>query len=533
MPTALLSFPARLYHATPWGHHVNEGLVEWPPSPWRLLRALISVGHTACGWTTMPPEARSLFERLAGALPAFALPHASGGHTRHYMPIGGLRADGIEKTTLVIDAFARIDEGVLGVKWDVELSPPEAALLGTLVVRLGYLGRSESWVEGRLLDTSDAAPFTFDVIPCEGVEVRDEEWEQVPLLAPVPPAAYTSWLASRPPPAQPAKRGKASGTRGGKGKRAPAGPPADLLGCLELTTTTLEQQGWTLPPGSRRVLYWRPRAALAGGAPAPRWRDVAAAPVDSMLLALAAPNGNAHALPMVTRALPQSEILHGALASHVGRRAASCDSLLGVGADGKPLADHRHAHLLSLDLDEDGHLDHVLIWAPMGLDDVAQNVVRAVRKTYGKRVGELRVALAGLGALARLAATPTGAGPALRLVVGPPSGATDWLSATPFVPPRYLKTRGRHTLEGQVQAELASRNLPAATNVEVLDQHEPSRLQFRHYVLHRTHGGQPPPQRLGFALRLTFDAPVRGPLCLGYASHFGLGRFGPARSRLR
>lgn len=26
-------FPARRYHATPWGNHVNEGLIEWPPSP--------------------------------------------------------------------------------------------------------------------------------------------------------------------------------------------------------------------------------------------------------------------------------------------------------------------------------------------------------------------------------------------------------------------------------------------------------------------------------------------------------------------
>ena len=25
-------FLNRRYHATPWGHHVNEGAVEWPPS---------------------------------------------------------------------------------------------------------------------------------------------------------------------------------------------------------------------------------------------------------------------------------------------------------------------------------------------------------------------------------------------------------------------------------------------------------------------------------------------------------------------
>jgi len=42
MPLIELRFPAGRYHATPWGSHVNEGAVEWPPSPWRLLRALIA-----------------------------------------------------------------------------------------------------------------------------------------------------------------------------------------------------------------------------------------------------------------------------------------------------------------------------------------------------------------------------------------------------------------------------------------------------------------------------------------------------------
>src|SRR5690606_34470106 len=39
MPTVLVEFPGGRYHAPPWGHHVNEGQIEWPPCPWRLLRA--------------------------------------------------------------------------------------------------------------------------------------------------------------------------------------------------------------------------------------------------------------------------------------------------------------------------------------------------------------------------------------------------------------------------------------------------------------------------------------------------------------
>ena len=40
--------PGGRFHATPWGHHVNEGIVEWPPSPYRIVRALASSLYTRC-----------------------------------------------------------------------------------------------------------------------------------------------------------------------------------------------------------------------------------------------------------------------------------------------------------------------------------------------------------------------------------------------------------------------------------------------------------------------------------------------------
>ncbi|MEO8165499.1 MAG: DEAD/DEAH box helicase, partial [Betaproteobacteria bacterium] len=47
---------------------------------------------------------------------------------------------------------------------------------------------------------------------------------------------------------------------------------------------------------------------------------------------------------------------------------------------GRPLrGPHDHAHILPLDLDGDGHLDHILVWAAMGLNDRDQAAVRAVR----------------------------------------------------------------------------------------------------------------------------------------------------------
>src|SRR5687767_6178762 len=169
VPTIVLRFPGGRYHATPWGHHVNEGLIEWPPSPWRILRALVSVGYTSGVWNGSGPAggARRLVEKLAGTLPTYGLPPAVGAHTRHYMPIGQLDK-GREKTTLVFDTWAHLGAGELIVRWDVELNPDEWSVLDTLVERLGYLGRSESWTTGRLLPDDAVERDAFNCRPDEG-----------------------------------------------------------------------------------------------------------------------------------------------------------------------------------------------------------------------------------------------------------------------------------------------------------------------------------------------------------------------------
>src|SRR5437764_14155659 len=87
MPVSVaLTFPAGRFHATPWGHHVNEALPEWPPSPWRFLRALVAVWKRK-----LPHLTREIVEgvlsELAAKPPAFCLPPATLGHTRHYMPL--------------------------------------------------------------------------------------------------------------------------------------------------------------------------------------------------------------------------------------------------------------------------------------------------------------------------------------------------------------------------------------------------------------------------------------------------------------
>jgi len=528
MPTLVLRFPGGLYHATPSGHHVNEGIVEWPPSPWRLTRALLACGYTTQRWDEVPPVGRRLFEALSGCLPEYRLPPAALGHSRHYMPTAVLEK-GREKTTLVLDTFADVGDGQLWVRWPVALDDEASALFTTLVEHLGYLGRSESWVIGRTVAADTPLPDQGRAFPHLDGERPARGFEQLTLTAPEDPSLYAGWrkqevegameAAAAPTEAMGKAPSKAALKK--KQQQIEESYPLDVLACLQCDTSWWKQRKWSQAPGSRRVLYWREAGALEVG-PASAPKRPGPAPIECMLFALTTPSGARSALPTTARTLPQAELLHKALVSKLGfGEGTQCPELTGRSEDGAPLKGHRHAHVLPIDLDDDGHLDHIVLYVPQKLGALAQHAARSVKRTYTKGgVGELQVALAGQGALSDLRSLPGVLGDSIGRLLGP---SREWRSATPFVVPRHLKKRGANTLEGQVNAELAARGLPAAA-VEVLPWNGDT-APLRHFVRRRGDRAPQPVLDAAFVLRLSFEEPVAGPICLGYASHFGLGRF--------
>ncbi len=496
----LFEFPAKRYHATPWGHHVNEGLVEWPPSPWRILRALLAVGYTKLGWSQVPKEMRALVETLAGKLPEYRLPPATVGHTRHFMPIKGWNR-GVQKTSLVIDAFV-CPQGPLGVIWPVTLSPSQEQLLSALLDRLGYLGRAESRVRARLVSNGnlpEARKVSF--------QRQDPEDEPVRLLAPLSPTEYEAWRRNYPQ------------------------APTDLLAALQMETTELEKGNWSLPPGSREVVYWRPADAIV---PYSRARKdghggEGVARANAALFALTT-DRKRDVLPLMERALPTMALVRRALLSKLNEgEFATCPELTGKDEEGRPLeSGHRHAHYLPLSLDprNRGRIDHVLVYAPMGFGRAAQGALRRLRKTWAKGIDDIAVTLVGIGDIS-----------SFRKVGGAPlpelGKSTVWESRTPFIPPRFLKTRGKDSLDGQVRAELRHRGLPdlaAPPSFTLPRAQNKAGLEarwFRHFVRTRQDSRVPGPPAGLFHLTLTFQESVTGPLCLGWGSHFGLGVFVP------
>jgi CRISPR-associated protein Csb2 len=223
--------------------------------------------------------------------------------------------------------------------------------------------------------------------------------------------------------------------------------------------------------------------------------------------------------------LPLGELIHAALVARAARGSRiHCPELTGCAVDGRPLAlGNGHAHVLPVDLDGDGRLDHIIVYAPIGLGDAAQRAIRTLRRTWTKGgVGDLQVALAGSGDIDMLRSLPAPLNQRVAGLLGPSGGSRSWVSMTPFVPPRFLKPRGANTLIGQVNAELTSRQLSAATTIEVSSK---GSARLRHFARRRQRGGTAPPVDMGISLRLQFSAPVVGPISLGYSSHFGLGLF--------
>ena len=536
-------FPSGRFHATPWGRHVNEGAIEWPPSPWRIYRALLATGWSRHGWDDVPNEARELLAAMSEVTPEYFVEPSTGtGHTRHYMPKFKGNTDKVIDTFLVVPR----DRCSLVVEWPVDLADSMHGMLEGLLASLPYIGRAESTVDAALIG---AVP--DGLVPCAaGESAPTPEHRRLDLLAPLPGAELVAWRTRAIEATMdefPSESGRRAPSKGQA--KADARFPADVIEVLQADTAVLQKAGWSQPPGSRWLTYWiaQPEAFTQ----APR-RSRGVPQPDTALIALSPDTAGASTLPQMRDALIRAELVHMALVRksddvNDGNGPSPCFS--GCDAEHRPLRGHRHASVLPIALTGVGgpstRIDHVLVHAPMGFDEAAVSALRQTRKTYAKRLPPIFMTLVGLGRRAEMGQ-----------VLG---RGLIWESVTPFVPARYLKPRGRNCLRGQIEEELAARGLPAPSEVHVqlddgsytsperamelardrhvaftADSMRPTNLeqalrprlatQWRHFRVARTRGGQPPPSQTPRGLRLVFDEPVIGPVSIGYGSHFGLGQ---------
>lgn len=511
-----ITFPAGRWHATAWGTHVNEGVPEWPPCPWRLVRALLA----AWFWKDRRDEIvlRSLLEKLAAVAPDYLLPEAAAAHTRHYMPV----VEGKKETkTKIFDTFVHVSEGqALWIRWNVELGTDEQALLARLLSSFSYLGRAESLVEASLADPVADLPRLVSASwtrPAASSSLRDGE--PIRLLAPQEPAAYVAWATSQ---SEPAAKGKKP-----KGKKKTATLPATLYDTLQLDTADWKKDGWNLPPGARWLDYLRPRDAFKL-APASRPRAVRTATLPTVArFAL-----TAKVPPGITQSLSLAERFHQSLCKHLDGVASP--ALTGVDASGQPLTGNAHAYFLP-ECDHHGYVQHVTVHAPLGFSPEDSRALSRLRKVWSieGKGAEIDVILLATGQ----AADFDPSSPYFR-----PSRI--WRSLTPFVPVRHAKatrtglakidpTNGLQIGSPEHDClRLLSLVAPDAKPIRV--QNLGARLSVGarsipalDYQRQRRNGGGTRSDHRGFALEIEFPEPTAMPFGLGYAAHFGLGLFAP------
>jgi CRISPR-associated protein Csb2 len=364
-------FPIGRYHATPWGRHVNEADVAWPPEPVRILRTLIAAWWRKADRERFP---RSVLDDLIDILaepPVFHLPEAVHTHTRAYVPAP------IEKK-LVFDAFLRFDcDAEVIVAWpDVILTAEQGALADHLLKRIAYLGRAESWTEGRIVADWDGE---VNASPRLSAVTHSLDDVSADVAAPLTALAWSGL------------RAKLVSDLDGMSKRKAMAAmlPERLSDALAVDTGDWQKAGWSSPPPVRRIVYGRPHIG-----PLPRLQirskpgtsSQPGVPEVAHFVLAGRPQ------PPVEETLRIAEILRWALIRREEGMQTPAE-LLGRDADGPLRHDPEHAHAFYLpeDADHDGLIDHLVVYCRKGFSaESRRRLDRLNRLVAGARASRRR-----------------------------------------------------------------------------------------------------------------------------------------------
>ena len=493
-------FPLGRFHATPWRvNPYDDPHGEWPPSPWRLVRAVTARWYQWAREASPEPDVAQL-EKLQAALCrstyAFHLPPNArkGSPLRQYHPTefgwrpaekkkAGTRSYG---TSLVQDNYwcvppeAPVWWFIEGDDWTDDLRE----LLGQCLERMTYFGRAETLTRVRVAGSTDeipqanctladkrgagAAPVLspLDTATREDIERTTDNPEAVKRA--VPPGAQ--WLyAVRPQ--RPAARER---------RRVPEHRPDCHLMQFAI--------GWNVSPEPRAIVRLTSRFRGA---------------VLRELFRLKTGDASAN----WTRA------------SREVREAAA--DMTGKDARGDALRGHRHAEFLAWC--EDDQPTRLFVWRgarAFDADEQEAILLAAAREVSWAAAGadsdEWKVLLVPLD---RAVPPPPGFGSQSSRV---------WESVTPYVPPRHHlrggKEREGESMAKQIRREVQGREIAQDVEVELVGTpqwvsvHVPRREANRRAFIG---------DRRGQMVRLRFTTAVVGPIRLGHSSSFGLGLFRP------
>jgi CRISPR-associated protein Csb2 len=549
-----IQFLTGRYHATPWDKQVNEGAVEWPPSPWRIMRALISAYYRS----PVPLEKNrvsQLLEKLAAEHPIYHVPIEMGSaHTQHYMPLRKQATTKIYDTFYVFPGGASLDsdsdENKVVVSWaQVQLEDDERQLLQLLCEGVSYLGRAESWAELSVVSEEvNSAARMKKIAVADAAQGGDLQ-----VLCPLSAAKAEGFclaLQTMMPPST-AKKGNKKASSSTISKL-----PQTLMDLLELDINTLYQQGWNGIPGAEWVSYIEPDEPADRSFV--RSPDRLSSSVNIARYALSCP-----VLPNITKAVSVGERFRRSLMSQTKDEWETVSPTFSGKNPGRDVSDgqsdfatgHQHAYYLPEVNQATGKIERVVVFSAQGFDKRDLKAVGRLSKVWGDGNLEIRTVLMSLGKISDFASTQQ-----QSHQIAPVIGSSRlWQSLTPMVLPRHSKKRylpdTQFLVDGvedqalRLLSQLPHLALPEiAIKREVIDRDrwlaafdlddnpivrvrtiDEGITKYRSGVFQKSryHGEGKKSSDNGYWLELEFAQIQHGPISIGYAAHFGLGVFAP------
>ncbi|MBF0530632.1 MAG: type I-U CRISPR-associated protein Cas5/Cas6 [Deltaproteobacteria bacterium] len=504
------------FHATRWNQSPFEDpFGEWPPSPWRLLRALtarwhqyLREHHRGTGEISSVDENLffNLLAKLAAEQPSYHLPEAvwRGRPIKQYQPTAldwtdrNKAAPAVRKssTTLIEDHFWIMDSEQ-SIYWfwdwdDVSLESEEITLLDALLERILYFGRAES-----------ACRFKRIISPLEGIKPNCHLSDRLT-------SSGRPVLVVRPDPDQ-IKEALTAVSKYTDDK---------LLEARDLPPGTAWYYAHIPPISKARPVTSHPKN-LTGEQPRYFVQFAVGGrvfPPSGSWIRLAS-RFRGRVIKNLCRLHLKDNKAHYGLLDSAGREEISLIS--GKDAYGRRLEGHPHAYFAFWP-DEDYLPTRLIVWRRF--HPFKQEEIHAI---FQAAASPLR--LEGSSADWSIAMVPLPwSVPIPNKMVIP---TRYWRSVTPFVPPiarhRFRKNgraRPGENIEHSLSRLLISAGYPVPSRINI----ETTEWTKLHLTRRKHMPGTDPipaPVGLGSFLDLEFDQPVAGPLALGESCHFGLGLF--------
>ena len=543
MTTIQLTFPWGRFYATPWG--INASRLrepEWPPSPWRLQRALVSAWFRAHPGQVPDALCIALIESLSRELPEIGTGKVSFGHTVHWQPNYGAagtedKADAAYKNTRHENHFAAVS-GAVFFRWqNVTLAPEHRRLLETLLAELTYFGRAESLCHAEICETE---PASNDTGWCRATGGRKISATCRDVFCPNHADYRFTYLWSR--------------RAANLAPDSPDAPPhlVDTLLSSEMKPDGAAWFSYQMPDGwPQNWVVRTPRTARPANKPAP-----SAGPKVAHYLCFSLQCR----VPLLPKFIvPLSEKFRAAANHHLCRvhgEGTPSFALLGHAKD-RPddaVGDHQHAFYLPMAKRDDPsrHLSELHVWCPYGFTQAEVEILlRINRLDWGGGKYPVRPVLTAMSKEPPSDAPFSTGKTASRI----------WRSASPFVPPRYFyRSNGNKlTLKANDQPEYQLIECLKAAGVKVAGEirrlpllgRNPQDGQPEWDVLRTpecddpilkdtaslpvhspgSSRGRDKERRVGLFFEIEFVEPIALPVpAFGHSCHFGLGLFQPIMS---